>query len=325
MFSFEFSFRPSSILLSLVVPGKGDDSIAGIKVRSITAIYRNSSLYQYIDSSCIIVFKPAILQAIYQINSIMNTSRPHRCQFVKFPRFVTSFFTTLIVFFILNKERSTTVLAQDLFQNSCVTNEDCQTKQITKGDSICENGLCTNPYEKGCLKVMGQKYGFKNMTRIKNHFFGKTRICNSGDYGEKVHLKGGCRQADWDDFFHLGEIRIGNNPWETSLVFTWIFQILLTEILEVPATVENGPDYQKNTTFGSFYDREMRYFQSNYKDGTAFDAILQASRVGGDCRKSNVPCAHILPDISEFDKTVARLLKGIFCVDYLICHSMYLI
>ena len=189
---------------------------------------------------------------------------------------------------------------------ACDTTEFCQQELLTPGVSVCENGFCTNPFEQGCLKAMSEKYGKKNLTWIKNeNFFDKIRICNSDDY--KTDLKNnsknsnvvqGCRKADWANYFDMGEIRIGSNVIDSSYMLGFILQILLTELLEVPTTIEHLVDNVTGT--GSFYEREQFSTQSysSLIGGNESDALRTAFDIG-DCRKTDKPCAHVLPDMCQ--------------------------
>lgn len=105
--------------------------------------------------------------------------------------------------------------------------------------SICNDaGFCTNPlYDGGCLAQM-----LPNWT--------KKRICGSEDPPEALAL-GYCRASPFD----YPEIRLsGAVGWETAFMGAWIVQILLSEILEIPTSVEMGmPGIAAN-----LYDSESR-------------------------------------------------------------------
>ena len=126
--------------------------------------------------------------------------------------------------------------------------------------------------------------------------FEKTRICNSDDDITPEDKKF-CRKPTLADFFLYDEVRIAPGSWESSIIMAWIYQILLTEVLEVPVTIENG-DGKKGV--GSFYDRTngFTFVDSDY-ESTIYTTIWEAERVGGDCSKTDKPCAHILPEVWE--------------------------
>lgn len=137
-----------------------------------------------------------------------------------------------------------------------------------------------NPYERGCLfeKQVGGGGG-------------KLRVCNSED-DSATTAAGRCRQPDID---HL-EIRILAQNWESVFFETWLLQIVLSEILDVPTTVETGtPNASLN-----FYDPNAPFeYGTAGNDVTAL--VTAAQETETDCR--NVadsvpyqPCAHMVPE-----------------------------
>ena len=176
---------------------------------------------------------------------------------------------------------------------SCTTDNDCGESQgLIRGVSVCENGKCTNPFEQGCLHTMGKKYGTKSI-QVPSAFE-EIRICNSDD-GLKQGLEKHCRKPTLADFFQYDEIRIAPSNWESAIFMSWIFQILLTELLEVPATIENG-DGKKGV--GSFYDRNngFTFVDGNYEN-EIHTTLWESERLQDNCSKTDKPCAHVLPDI----------------------------
>ena len=178
---------------------------------------------------------------------------------------------------------------------SCTTDKDCSASQgVKEGVSVCENGKCTNPFELGCLNVMGEKYVKKN-TKFPSAFE-TTRICNSDDdITMTANDKKRCRKPKLADFFQYDEIRVAPGNWDSAVIMAWIYQILLTEVLEVPVTIENG-DGKKGV--GSFYDRTNGFtiVDADYEH-TIHETLWESARVDGDCSKTDKPCAHVLPDV----------------------------
>ena len=89
--------------------------------------------------------------------------------------------------------------------------------------------------------------------------------------------------------------------WETSIAASWILQIILSELLDVPTTLETGIADKNN----NFYNGENRmdYGNSDAVDRYAsFQNAFDAE--GGDCsvyKSGNgevgyFPCAHSLPE-----------------------------
>ncbi|CAB9499168.1 Receptor-type guanylate cyclase gcy [Seminavis robusta] len=112
----------------------------------------------------------------------------------------------------------------------CSVENDVCSEMLREG-SYCVDGYCTNPfYAGGCL----QSYGYNLSNNEK-----RIRVCHSEDPLEAEEL-GFCRPATLDYI----EIRLASQNWESVFFEAWILQILLTEILEVPVTVETGvPGY----------------------------------------------------------------------------------
>jgi len=80
------------------------------------------------------------------------------------------------------------------------------------------------------------------------------RACNSDDPPGAAEA-GLCAAPEFD----YGEIRIGPGNWESSMFGAWISQILLSEVLRVPATVETG----KGAGGCSFYDLHNNFSYPN--------------------------------------------------------------
>jgi len=173
---------------------------------------------------------------------------------------------------------------QSLGAVSCNDTLTCET-MLRKG-SVCVDGVCSNPFQSGCLRsYLGEK------------MFPNKRVCNSDDSPDAAKT-GLCNISPFD----YDEIRILNMDWSAPMMSSWIMQIILSEVLQVPTTIEtSSPDKHFN-----FHDSEMPHdFAHMTYD---FQAIRTATEVG-DCRKLNskeskaeVPyrsCAHIMPMVSE--------------------------
>ena len=175
---------------------------------------------------------------------------------------------------------------------SCTSTLDCESKLIAPGVSVCEDGECTNPFERGCLKVMGEKYGKKDF-RVSD-VFDKIRICNSDDNfidGNKEW----CRRQDFADYFSFDEVRISPSNWESAVIMGWLYQILLTEILDVPVTMEYNETKKGK---GSFYDRKNDFvFVTSDFEEDIHKTLWEADKHNGDCSKDKEPCAHVLPEV----------------------------
>jgi hypothetical protein len=154
-------------------------------------------------------------------------------------------------------------------QTECESDTDCEA--IYRFGSTClESGECSNPFVSGCLDTM-------NPTKVH-----RIRHCNSDD-----KEGANCRVSA----FNYPEIRVHNQDWEVAIIFSWILQICLMEILDVPVTVGLGSD----TAASSFYsiDSTIPYSSKSY----AWDAIHKANELGGNCQLTDEDCIHVIPDV----------------------------
>jgi hypothetical protein len=147
--------------------------------------------------------------------------------------------------------------------------------------SECINSTCssstsinTNPVASGCLANL-----LPGWTTL--------RTCNSEDpVGSPL-----CRASS----FTYAEVRIFGGNWDSELFNAWLLQILLSELLGVPATVEMG-----------MFDSRMSFYNAddtfNIPPTFPRDAALTAALALGDCRLANrqeggyQPCAHVQPE-----------------------------
>jgi hypothetical protein len=134
-----------------------------------------------------------------------------------------------------------------------------------------------NPYTSGCL------YAKELVSHI--------RVCNSEDPLE-ASTSGICRSPEVDYM----EIRIFSDNWESITFEAWIIQIILSELLDVPTTVEAG-SYEGSLNF-YHPDAPMEYGVPLSDN----DALKFAYGIG-DCRlamkdsaDSYEACAHFDPE-----------------------------
>jgi len=149
------------------------------------------------------------------------------------------------------------------------------------------NNVGRNPYEKGCL--------FKQLPEWKN-----LRVCNTHDRPEAASL-GICRTPP----VAYPEVRIFSQNWESVFFVTWILQILLSELMGVPVSIETG---HPNITM-NFYDSQGGGFQ--YPPTQTSDAIIKALQIK-DCRyASRDPanyqfCLHVIAEVWEIELTTRQ-------------------
>ena len=118
----------------------------------------------------------------------------------------------------------------------CQSNADCAVAYLSASE--CINGLCTNPFTKGgCFANLGQTQTSGATRRPR-----PIRVCHSEDAPDAVAL-GHCRPVD--PHLNYPEVRIVAQNWDSAYLGAWILQILLSEFMGVPATIESGsPDVQ---------------------------------------------------------------------------------
>jgi hypothetical protein len=134
-----------------------------------------------------------------------------------------------------------------------------------------------NPYEEGCL----YSHGLQDTQRT----------CNSDDTDTSK-----CSEND----MQYMEIRIHTGDWESITYESWIIQILLSEILHVPTTIDAGLG---NDLTLNFYNNRGEFAYGKF---TLYDSLATAYRsVHGDCvpiiqkergHNPNVTCAHVIPE-----------------------------
>jgi len=168
---------------------------------------------------------------------------------------------------------------------SCTTASDCNS------GAECEDGTCTNPFEAGCLQYMARREG-----NTEREFL--MRVCNSDDIAMN---NTNCRIPNFDYM----ETRISAQNWDMSIAFSWIYQILLSEIIGVPTTLEVGTGKRDSTL--SFYQRqaEIMYPPRSYP----VTDLETAHKFNGDCSLTTEPCSHIIPDVWDGGKADAKVFQ----------------
>lgn len=177
----------------------------------------------------------------------------------------------------------------------CNQTAECEVA-IGPGSFCGANGLCTNAYYNGgCLKsTIG---------------WNKTRICNSDDPPEAETL-GFCRKSPMEYF----EVRMAGRNWESANFVGWILQILLSEFLDIPTSMESGvPDLKLN-----FYDEQSSFEYWNSQVSDDFSEFSLAAEVG-DCRmvpKSSDPdeyqsCFHVYQELWPDDYPQGMTPQGV--------------
>lgn len=165
---------------------------------------------------------------------------------------------------------------------SCATDSECE-NSYGEGSFCLSSGFCGNPYHSGCLN---------NLFPDNDQYI--IRHCNSHD--EEIDDPK-CRISD-----HLyPEVNIFNQDWEVSLFFSWIYQIVLSEVLNVPVRVGLGRTSANLTTKDSLQTANFYNLETNLPsmDGPSYPwhGIRKANELGGDCSRTQDDCFHIIPDV----------------------------
>jgi len=172
---------------------------------------------------------------------------------------------------------------------ACSTDADCHTAVSSLSVCLSSTGSCSQPHqntlEQGCL-------------RAKVPGWNQLRTCNSDDVLPEAAEMGLCQPAS-PQLDYL-EIRIKCQDWESVIFGSWILQIILSEILQVPTTLETGTA----TSVMQLYDTADRFeFGTTSNNLQAFRNAHELAQ--GDCRKLQQPqnestylnCAHVIPEV----------------------------
>ena len=200
----------------------------------------------------------------------------------------------------------------------CTTNQACETA-FWKG-SECRQGFCSNPFEKGCLYNMLQDEE-DMLPSLAKRIQSQVRVCNSEDppnaaqiglcvdhskmasFGNSVVGQMEKEDAVGNMYSDYGEVRILSQNWESGFFSAWILQIILSEFLQVPATIETGTA----TAHLNFYSPTNDFGYGTANDWGAIKTANEAPN--SDCtllQKQNhqqlqsdeeyVSCGHVIPE-----------------------------
>lgn len=102
----------------------------------------------------------------------------------------------------------------------------------------------------------------------------------------------------------------------TAIILGWIYQILLSEVLGIPSTIEGGTKEgvksDEDDSRFSFYDKKSRYVYPLVTYN--INSLIEADKQNGDCAKSTTSkdCAHIIPSIYEGARQDVAKFQGEF-------------
>jgi hypothetical protein len=159
--------------------------------------------------------------------------------------------------------------------------------------SECRDGFCSNPFEKGCLNTLLQEeFGVAGgddqpvdpqtlLPSLARRLRNEIRVCNSEDTPDAI-ARGICvdhTTIEHKLFDEYVEVRILSQNWESAFFSAWLMQILLTEVLRVPTTIESGTADAKVNFYSPTND--LGYGVAN--DWSAIETANAAPN--GDCTR----------------------------------------
>lgn len=181
----------------------------------------------------------------------------------------------------------------------CTSDEMCQISYNTS-DSFClpDKQTCSNPFRNGCLKAM-------NISRYRDGM----RICNSNDDLTNVtelssddsrdaSNSAGCKVSE----FPYLEIRIHQGDWESSYFLAWIYQIVLMELVGVPATVGLTGEMTKLSDFYAM-ENQLQFSPLTYSP----EGLIRSNQANG-CNQVEEECVHVLPEVWDGQREIYEKL-----------------
>lgn len=179
---------------------------------------------------------------------------------------------------------------------ACETDDICIEK--LRLGSQCVGGYCTNPFVSGCLR---QHLGEEKYPNV--------RVCNSDDPSH-FEEEGLCSNEPLHYLDYM-EIRIAPADWDSAIFLAWLHQIILTEVMNVPVSIESGEGRVPGASL-SFYDMNNNYGDKFPVTSYSVEGLQKANQIGGDCRETDEPCAHVLPEVWPGTDPIERSADVLF-------------
>ena len=209
--------------------------------------------------------------------------------------------TTLLLLLLLLFSSSGKVVVQAIVP----CRDDWTCVKTLRDGSVCRDGACTNPFADGCLRQLRPDLPHYSMLRTCNSDDDSDDNGNSDNSllstnNDNNNNNKKCRPST----LNYPEIRIHAQNWDSAMLSAWVMQILLSEFLNVPVTIETS-HRTPTTRAGSFYDTHGRLQYGAL--GYDYDALRLAHGLG-DCRlrkNKNEPCAMIIPEVWNGQRCVA--------------------
>lgn len=183
--------------------------------------------------------------------------------------------------------------------SSTACEEDSDCIDLLGRGSVCNANTkaCSNPFESGCL-----------YQRLPG--WDQKRVCNSEDSDETIQ-NGVCVLSHFaGSNSEYPEVRIASGNWESITFNAWLLQILYSEILGVPTTLEPGI---REAAVVDFYHPTGGW---EWGESKVFEAFERAHELQ-DCRKANraagdgyEACANISPEFWNPGPWTAESVKN---------------
>lgn len=170
----------------------------------------------------------------------------------------------------------------------CSNDGECES--ILRAGAVClDSGFCSNPYVHGCLA-----------NRLTN--WTKLRVCNSQDPPSVIE-QGLCRPSP----LNYTEVRIQSQSWETGLFVTWVMQVLLSELLDVPTSIET-----------SWHEKQVNFYNYESKLSYGFSNDVEALERAADAKdcvpltkslEGYLSCSHVISEVWGAHRWTPDLVK----------------
>ena len=202
----------------------------------------------------------------------------------------------------------TTVLPVVVVHGSitCTTNEQCEIAYLQGSKCDLQTGLCTNPFYEngGCLKTMLPSEKLQQHEDAVKEWH-KVRVCHSDDPPGTLEA-GLCRPSPLEYM----EVRLLSQNWESPFFQTWILQILLSEVLDVPSSIETGVVGMSNDFYAP--DSPLNYgtYHPLFEELEVSADVLDCRSVKTKDPEAYKACGHYVPEIWETEELQGALAEG---------------
>ncbi|CAB9496241.1 Metabotropic glutamate receptor-like protein [Seminavis robusta] len=203
--------------------------------------------------------------------------------------------------------------------------------------SKCVNGFCSNPFEQGCLYTLLNSpeqvlnaYGLKSQSNqfsaLLKKIRSQKRICNSQDPPD-AEKNGVCANyTNHPNYSFLvdayTEVRIHGQNWASSVANAWMLQMILSEILMVPVSLETGgydltvDFYDPQNTLQFVPDVDHWETLTTAADAPNGDC-QQVQQQGSQQKATNknqkywLSCAHVIPEYWDNEGSGQNTTHGV--------------